>query len=108
MFGDYLEVHKENPITNSMSPRTRSAILWAHQETYRDVRIIYSLILMPESVIENEKKRAERDRAKNGIKFRNKKNYDWENKVFDVEGDEVCCRIPRSRVRERRYKTISQ
>ena len=26
MFGDYAEVHKENPVTNSMSPRTRPAI----------------------------------------------------------------------------------
>ena len=26
MFGDYVEVHEENPVTNSMSPRTRPAI----------------------------------------------------------------------------------
>ena len=33
MFGEYVEVHKENSVMNSMNPRTRPAICMAPTES---------------------------------------------------------------------------
>ena len=41
MFGEYVKVHKENTITNSMKPRTRPAFAWGQQEIYKGPLNLY-------------------------------------------------------------------
>ena len=77
MFGDYVEAHKENTITNSINPRTRPAICMGPSRNMQQsikfmcietkkkvVRRSYTRLLMPESIIKKVEKLAKRDRVK--------------------------------------------
>ena len=103
MFGDYVEVHEENPITNSMKPRTRPAICMGPSGNSQGsikfmciktgikvIRRNYTRLPMPHSEIKKVEKLVDRDRAEDGINFRNRKKeiFDWKNEEFsDPERD---------------------
>ena len=74
MFGDYIEVHEENAITNSMSPRTRPAICmgpsgymqgsmkFMYMNTGKKiVRRNYKRLSMSNSIIKKVEELAEKD-----------------------------------------------
>ena len=84
MLGEYVKVHKENTVTNMMKPRTIPAICMGptgniqrsikvmYVETGRKiVRLTYTKLPMPDSIILKVEGLAKKDRAQNGIIFRN-------------------------------------
>ena len=103
MFGDYVKVHKENVITNSMSPSTRPAICMGPTgsiqgwikfmciDTEKNVRRSYTRLPMPDSIIQKVEKLAERDSVENSINFKNRRKeiYDWENEECNIDDDRV-------------------
>ena len=95
MCREYVEVHKENTMTNSMKPRTRPAICmgltgniqWPIKfmcvETGRKiVWWSYTKLPMPDVIIKKVEGLAKKDRAQDGIIFRNQQReiFEWDNK----------------------------
>ena len=87
MFAEYSEVHKENTTTNTMTPRARPAICmgptgniqgsmkFMRVETGKKIfRRIFTRLPMPDLI----EKLAKKDRAENGINFRNRQKETFE------------------------------
>ena len=81
MFGEYVKVHKENIVMNSMNPRTRPAICMGPTgnvqgsikfmcvETGRKIVRNDTKPPMPDSIIKKVEKLAEKDKAEKGITY---------------------------------------